>query len=102
MTQTDYTTRVLHADQGHFLTQRAEVAIADRAVTDTVYLAATDTPDNWREITAGEAGEILAAQREAALAAAPEDVRQMIAAMEAASDTDPKAEDNGAEDHATA
>ena len=34
MTQTDYTTRVLHADQGHFLTQRAEVAIADRAVTD--------------------------------------------------------------------
>ena len=56
MTQTDYTTRVLHADQGHFLTQRAEVAIADRAVTDTVYLAATDSPGNWREITAGEAG----------------------------------------------
>lgn len=88
MTQTDYTTRVLHADEGHFLTQAGEVPIADRAVTETVYLAATDSPGNWREITAEEAGAILEAQREAAEAATPEDARLAMRAMEARTTND--------------
>lgn len=82
MTQTDYTTRVLHADEGHFLTQAGEVPIPDRAVTETVYLAATDSPDNWREITADEAEATLEAQREAAEAAAEEARQRMTQGSE--------------------
>lgn len=62
MTQTDYTTRVLHADEGHFLTQATEVTTSERIVTDTVYLAANDSPANWMEITADAAAAIRAEQ----------------------------------------
>ena len=42
---------------GQFLTQAADdIAITDRIVTDQpVYLAATDSPSRWREISADEA-----------------------------------------------
>lgn len=42
---------------GQFLTQSAgDIAITDRIVTDQpVYLAATDSPSRWREISADEA-----------------------------------------------
>lgn len=41
---------------GQFLTQADDIAITDRVVTDQpVYLAATDSPDRWREISADEA-----------------------------------------------
>lgn len=70
MKQTDYTTRVLAAEPGHKLTEADEaVAIEARTITDRVYLAATDSPERWREITDAEADAILAAQREAAEAA---------------------------------
>ena len=62
MTQTDYTMRVLHAELGHYLTQTAEVATSERIVTDTVYLAANDSPANWMEITADAADSIRAEQ----------------------------------------
>ena len=42
--------------EGQFLTQADDIAITDRIVTDQpVYLAATDSPDRWREISADEA-----------------------------------------------
>ena len=62
MTQTNYTMRVLHAEPGHYLTQAAEVATSERIVTDTVYLAANDSPANWMEITADAAAGIRAEQ----------------------------------------
>lgn len=62
MTQTDYTMRVLHAEPGHYLTQAAEVATPERIVTDTVYLAANDSPANWIEITTDAAAAIRAEQ----------------------------------------
>lgn len=67
MKQTNYTTRVLTAEPGHKLTEADEaVAMEARTVTDRVYLAATDSPERWREITNEEADAILAAKREAA------------------------------------
>lgn len=69
MKQENYTTRVLRADEGHVLTQAADVAPFDRIITDTVYLAANDAPANWREITNEEA-EACQAEKEAAIAAA--------------------------------
>lgn len=69
MTQTDYTTRVLRADQGYMLTQAdPDTPILRRSITDTVYLAATDSPERWHEITVAEA-EVLLAERAAAQAA---------------------------------
>lgn len=62
MTQEQYTTMVLKADEGMALTQAADVSVCERIVTDTVYLAANDSPDNWKEITEAEGAEIVAAQ----------------------------------------
>lgn len=63
MKQTNYTTRVLTAEPGHKLTEADEaVAMEARTVTDRVYLAATDSPERWREITNEEADAILAAE----------------------------------------
>ena len=83
MTQTDYTTVVLAPDQGHYLTQAADVPLAQRVVTDQpLYLASTDSPANWREITAQEAQAYLAARREAEMAAIPEKVRRRMAGQD--------------------
>ncbi len=62
MTQEQYTTMVLKADEGMALTQAGDVSIRDRIITGTVYLAANDSPDNWKEITEAEGAEIAAAQ----------------------------------------
>lgn len=65
MKQTHYTTRVLTPDEGCFLTQAADVPAAERIVSDCIYLAANDSPDNWKEITADEAQAITEARAEA-------------------------------------
>lgn len=68
MKQTTFTTIILEAAEGMYLTQAAEVAAGERVVGRTVALGANDAPGNWREITAEEAAEI-ERQREAARAA---------------------------------
>lgn len=60
MTQQDYTTRVLVADEGHMLTQAADVPAFRRELTRKVYLSPTDDPANWREVTAEEAAALQA------------------------------------------
>lgn len=65
MKESSYTTRVLTAEGGHYLTQTADVPIGERTVTDRVYLAVNASPDDWREITADEAEAIRAAKAEA-------------------------------------
>lgn len=74
METTQYTTTVLTASEGHKLTQAGEVNVLDRTITPKVYLAATDSPDNWREITDAEA-DVLRAEIEAARQAAEEAAR---------------------------
>ena len=65
METTQYTTTVLTAAEGHKLTQAGEVDIIARTITPKAFLAATDSPDNWREITDAEA-DALRAEIEAA------------------------------------
>ena len=65
METTQYTTTVLTAAEGHKLTQAGEVDILARTITPKAFLAATDSPDNWREITDAEA-DALRAEIEAA------------------------------------
>lgn len=70
MQQSEYTTRVLAADEDRYLTQAADVAPVNRIITDRVFLA-PDTPASaWREVDAAEAEALLAAKKEAQEAAA--------------------------------
>lgn len=62
MVTSSYTTIVLTAAQGCYLTQANCADIRAAIITERVYLANTDSPDNWREITAAEADDIKAQQ----------------------------------------
>lgn len=55
MTTDTYTTKVLKADDGYVLTQSADVDIKERIFGTVIYLAATDSEDNYKEITIEEA-----------------------------------------------
>ena len=54
MVTSSYTTIVLTAAEGCYLTQANCDDIRTAIITDRVYLAKSDSPDNWREITAAE------------------------------------------------
>lgn len=56
-TQRQIPVTIIAPAEGKYLTQAADdIAITDRIVTDRpVHLAATDSPDRWREISAAEA-----------------------------------------------
>ena len=62
MIQEEIKVRVLIPSKGYMLTQAFEVEIANRVVSDKVYLAVNDEPSNWKEITQAEADEIIAEQ----------------------------------------
>ena len=62
MVTSSYTTIVLTAAEGCYLTQASCDDIRAAVITDRVYLANTDSPDNWREITVAEADDIKAQQ----------------------------------------
>lgn len=53
MKQTNYTVQVLEPENG-WLTQVENVSIENRIFSKKVYLAATDSPSNWHEITESE------------------------------------------------
>lgn len=65
MVTSTYTTIVLKASEGYMLTQ-ANISIENAIITDKVYLAALDSPDNWKEITIEEA-DMIKQQQEVAL-----------------------------------
>lgn len=65
MESTTYTHTKLSASEGCYLTQSADVDAAHRIIGREVYLAVTDSPDNWREISAEEADAYKAARAEA-------------------------------------
>lgn len=62
MIQEEIKVRVLIPSKGYMLTQAFEVGITNRVVSDKVYLAVTDEPSNWKEITQEEADAIKAEQ----------------------------------------
>lgn len=62
MIQEEIKVRVLIPSEGYMLTQAFEVEITNRVVSDKVYLAVTDEPSNWKEITQEEADAIKAEQ----------------------------------------
>jgi hypothetical protein len=64
MIQEEIRVQVLIPSKGYKLTQSKKVDIANRIISDKVYLGVFDTPSDWIEITDEEANEILAQQKE--------------------------------------
>lgn len=64
MKQQEYITRVITPEEGHFLTQAEDIDIMQRVFSKEIFLAITDSPANWKEITEDEANIIIAYQKE--------------------------------------
>lgn len=63
MTSEQFTTVILSADEGHYLTQASEqTPIEERVLATTLALGRHDAPTNWVEIT-GEQAEVYRAQQ---------------------------------------
>lgn len=66
MKQTTYTVRVIEATEGNKLTQSKDVEIADRIISEKIYLSINDDITNWKEISDNEADLLQQKQREIA------------------------------------
>lgn len=78
----EFTTTVLTPEEGHLLTQVADVDIRERIVATSVALGRNDTAAGWREITEAE-GEAYRQERAAAIEADQKAKEAtMLAAME--------------------
>lgn len=64
MKQQEYITRVITPEEGHFLTQAEDIDIMQRVFSKEIFLAVTDSPANWKEITEDEANIIIVYQKE--------------------------------------
>ena len=60
------TVSILKPNEGCVLTQSADVELLNRVFSEEIWLAATDTPENWKDITIEEAEAIQKQQEELA------------------------------------
>ena len=56
--------RILRPNEGCLLTQSADVDVKERIFSEEIWLASTDSADNWKDITIGEADKIKKEQEE--------------------------------------
>lgn len=56
--------RIIKPNDGCLLTQSADVELQNRIFSDEIWLAATDSPDNWEDIPLDEAESIKKQQEE--------------------------------------
>ena len=59
--------KVLRPNEGCLLTQSADVDVKERIFSEEIWLASTDSADNWKDVTIEEADKIKKEQ-EAAIA----------------------------------
>lgn len=57
---------ILSPNEGCVLTQSAEVELQNRVFSEEIWLAATDAPENWKDISIEEAEAIKQQQEELA------------------------------------
>ena len=56
--------RILKPNNGCLLTQSADVELQNRVFSEEIWLASTDSPDNWKDISIEEAEKIKKQQEE--------------------------------------
>lgn len=64
---------ILKPNTGCVLTQSADVELQNRVFSEEIWLAATDSPENWKDISTEEAEAIKKQQEELAKEQTPED-----------------------------
>ena len=64
---------ILNPNEGCVLTQSADVELQNRVFSEEIWLAATDAPENWKDITIEEAEAIKRQQEELAKEQTPEE-----------------------------
>ena len=57
--------RILRPNEGCLLTQSADVDVKERIFSEEIWLASTDSADNWKDITIEEADKIRKEQEKA-------------------------------------
>lgn len=50
--------RILRPNEGCLLTQSADVDVKERIFSEEIWLASTDSADNWKDVTIEEADKI--------------------------------------------
>lgn len=71
MTTENIQTMVMTAEEGYYLTQVADVDLAERIVASKVALSKFSTIDDWKEISKEEGDQIIAEQNAARAAELP-------------------------------
>lgn len=71
MTTENIQTMLMTAEEGYYLTQVADVDLAERIVASKVALSKFSTIDDWKEITKEEGDQIIAEQNAARTAELP-------------------------------
>lgn len=66
---------ILKPNAGCVLTQSAEVELQNRVFSEEIWLAATDSPENWKDISIEEAEQLKKQQEELANSQPTEDER---------------------------
>ena len=66
---------ILKPNEGCVLTQSADVELQNRVFSEEIWLAATDAPENWKDIPIEEAEAIKKQQEEFANSQQPEEDR---------------------------
>ena len=56
--------RILKPNNGCLLTQSADVELQNRVFSEEIWLAATDSPENWKDIRLEEAEQLKKQQEE--------------------------------------
>ena len=56
--------RIIKPNDGCLLTQSADVELQNRIFSDEIWLATTDSPDNWKDIPIDEAESLKKQQEE--------------------------------------
>lgn len=64
MITSDFTTQMIKAEEGKYLTQVSDVDIKDRIVVDIIYLSSKDFASNYKEISKLEGDNIRLKQKE--------------------------------------
>ena len=59
--------RILKPNAGCLLTQSADVELQNRVFSEEIWLASTDSPDNWKDISIEEAESLKKQQEELAI-----------------------------------
>ena len=66
---------ILKPNAGCVLTQSAEVELQNRVFSEEIWLASTDSPENWKDISIAEAEQLKQQQAELANSQPPEEDR---------------------------